>query len=76
VPVLRPENRVVVNTVVLGTSSPTAWLDKDTPLARVNVRLRKTQRISALRFIEALLRSPIGRALKRALREPQHCAVD
>ena len=36
--------------------------------AAVNERLGKTQRLAALRFVEALPRSAIGKVLKRELR--------
>lgn len=46
-----------------------ATLDEDALLAAINARLGKMQRLSALRFIDALPRSPIGKVLKRELRE-------
>ncbi|WP_144157260.1 class I adenylate-forming enzyme family protein [Paraburkholderia sp. BCC1885] len=48
---------------------PQATFDENALLAWVNARLGKIQRLSALRFIEALPRSPIGKVLKRELRE-------
>jgi acyl-CoA synthetase (AMP-forming)/AMP-acid ligase II len=48
---------------------PQATLDENTLLAWINARLGKMQRLSALRFIDALPRSPIGKVLKRELRE-------
>lgn len=48
-----------------------AAIDADTLLAWVNARLGKMQRLSALIFIDVLPRSPIGKVLKRELRE-QH----
>ncbi|MFL9867157.1 class I adenylate-forming enzyme family protein [Paraburkholderia fungorum] len=48
-----------------------APIDADTLLAWVNARLGKMQRLSALIFVDALPRSPIGKVLKRELRE-QH----
>ncbi|AXL49649.1 4-coumarate--CoA ligase [Paraburkholderia caffeinilytica] len=48
---------------------PLASIDTDTLLAWVNARLGKMQRLSALTFIDALPRSPIGKVLKRELRE-------
>jgi long-chain acyl-CoA synthetase len=48
---------------------PDATLSEDALLASVNARLGKMQRLSALRFIESLPRSPIGKVLKRELRE-------
>jgi long-chain acyl-CoA synthetase len=53
--------------------SPEARLDQDGLLACINARLGKTQRLSALRFVDALPRSPIGKVLKRELREQLHC---
>ncbi len=47
-----------------GATTPTAEL-----LAWVNARLGKTQRLSALHFIESLPRSAIGKVLKRELRD-------
>jgi long-chain acyl-CoA synthetase len=44
-------------------------------LAWINVRLGKTQRLSALRFIDELPRSPIGKVLKRELREQLNAAA-
>ncbi|WP_341319305.1 class I adenylate-forming enzyme family protein [Paraburkholderia sp. IMGN_8] len=46
-----------------------ATLDADALLAWVNARLGKMQRLSALTFIDVLPRSPIGKVLKRELRE-------
>jgi len=51
---------------------PQAALDEDALLAWINARLGKMQRLSALRFIDALPRSPIGKVLKRELREQFH----
>jgi long-chain acyl-CoA synthetase len=48
---------------------PAATLSEDALLASINARLGKMQRLSALRFIESLPRSPIGKVLKRELRE-------
>ncbi|MFM0640321.1 class I adenylate-forming enzyme family protein [Paraburkholderia metrosideri] len=48
---------------------PFAQIDADTLLAWVNARLGKMQRLSALTFMDALPRSPIGKVLKRELRE-------
>ena len=53
---------------------PQAALDEDVLLAWINTRLGKMQRLSALRFIDALPRSPIGKVLKRELREQFHAA--
>jgi long-chain acyl-CoA synthetase len=53
---------------------PQATLDEDALLAWINARLGKMQRLSALRFIDALPRSPIGKVLKRELREQFHFA--
>jgi len=41
-------------------------------LTWINARLGKMQRLSALRFVDALPRSPIGKVLKRELREQFH----
>jgi acyl-CoA synthetase (AMP-forming)/AMP-acid ligase II len=38
-------------------------------LAWANSRLGKTQRLTAVRLVDALPRSPIGKILKRELRE-------
>ena len=48
---------------------PQATLDEDVLLAWINARLGKMQRLSALRFIDALPRSPIGKILKRELQQ-------
>jgi acyl-CoA synthetase (AMP-forming)/AMP-acid ligase II len=48
---------------------PEATLDEDALLAAINARLGKMQRLSSLRFVDALPRSPIGKVLKRELRE-------
>ncbi|MFL9986344.1 class I adenylate-forming enzyme family protein [Paraburkholderia sediminicola] len=48
---------------------PAASIDADTLLAWVNARLGKMQRLCALTFVDALPRSPIGKVLKRELRE-------
>jgi len=52
-----------------------APIDADTLLAWVNARLGKMQRLSALTFIETLPRSPIGKVLKRELREQYYPAA-
>jgi len=44
-------------------------VDKETLRAWANERLGKTQRLSALEFVDALPRSPIGKVLKRELRD-------
>jgi acyl-CoA synthetase (AMP-forming)/AMP-acid ligase II len=44
-------------------------VDPDAVLAAANARLGKTQRISALRVVDQLPRSAIGKVLKRELRE-------
>ena len=54
---------------------PHAVLDEDALLGWINARLGKMQRLSALRFIDALPRSPIGKVLKRELREQFHSAA-
>jgi long-chain acyl-CoA synthetase len=54
---------------------PGATLDEDAMLAWINVRLGKTQRLSTLRFIDELPRSPIGKVLKRELREQLNAAA-
>lgn len=48
---------------------PLARIDADTLLAWVNARVGKMQRLSALTFVDSLPRSPIGKVLKRELRE-------
>lgn len=52
--------------VVRRTDAP---IGAETLLAWVNARLGKMQRLSALIFVDALPRSPIGKVLKRELRE-------
>jgi long-chain acyl-CoA synthetase len=52
-----------------------APIDADTLLAWVNARLGKMQRLSALTFIDTLPRSPIGKVLKRELREQYYPAA-
>ena len=54
---------------------PAAPIDADTLLAWVNARLGKMQRLSALTFVDALPRSPIGKVLKRELREQYYPAA-
>jgi long-chain acyl-CoA synthetase len=49
-----------------------ATIDEDALLTWINARLGKMQRLSALRFVDALPRSPIGKVLKRELREQFH----
>ena len=44
--------------------------DVDTILAAVNATLGKSQRLSGIEIVDALPRSPIGKVLKRELREP------
>lgn len=46
-----------------------ASLDPEELRAWVNARVGKTQRLAAVRLVEALPRSPIGKVLKRELRE-------
>jgi acyl-CoA synthetase (AMP-forming)/AMP-acid ligase II len=46
-----------------------AQIDAATLLAWVNGRLGKMQRLSALTFLDSLPRSPIGKVLKRELRD-------
>jgi acyl-CoA synthetase (AMP-forming)/AMP-acid ligase II len=46
-----------------------ASADAEAMRAEVNATLGKTQRLAALRFVEALPRSAIGKVLKRELRE-------
>jgi acyl-CoA synthetase (AMP-forming)/AMP-acid ligase II len=46
-----------------------AQIDAPTLLAWVNARLGKMQRIAALSFLDSLPRSPIGKVLKRELRD-------
>ncbi|MFM0142888.1 class I adenylate-forming enzyme family protein [Paraburkholderia sp. RL18-085-BIA-A] len=48
---------------------PHARIDADTLLAWVNARLGKMQRLSALSFVDGFPRSPIGKVLKRELRD-------
>jgi long-chain acyl-CoA synthetase len=54
---------------------PEARTDADALLAWVNARLGKMQRLSALTFIDTLPRSPIGKVLKRELREQYYPAA-
>jgi acyl-CoA synthetase (AMP-forming)/AMP-acid ligase II len=49
--------------------APHARIDADTLLGWVNARLGKMQRLSALRFVDSLPRSAIGKVLKRELRD-------
>jgi len=49
-----------------------ALLDAEELRAWVNARLGKTQRLSALRLVDALPRNAIGKVLKRELREKVH----
>jgi acyl-CoA synthetase (AMP-forming)/AMP-acid ligase II len=49
--------------------APYARIDADTLLGWVNARLGKMQRLSALRFVDSLPRSAIGKVLKRELRD-------
>ena len=46
-----------------------AQIDEATLLAWVNARVGKMQRLSAITFVDSLPRSPIGKVLKRELRE-------
>ncbi|MBV8473367.1 MAG: 4-coumarate--CoA ligase, partial [Hyphomicrobiales bacterium] len=46
-----------------------AALDAEVLRAWTNARLGKTQRLAAVRFVDALPRSAIGKVLKRELRE-------
>ena len=46
-----------------------AQIDEATLLAWVNARVGKMQRLSALSFLDSLPRSPIGKVLKRELRD-------
>ena len=46
-----------------------ASADAEALRAAVNATLGRTQRLAALRFVEALPRSAIGKVLKRELRE-------
>jgi long-chain acyl-CoA synthetase len=46
-----------------------AQIDEATLLGWVNARVGKTQRLSAITFVDSLPRSPIGKVLKRELRE-------
>jgi acyl-CoA synthetase (AMP-forming)/AMP-acid ligase II len=48
---------------------PRAQIDEATLLAWVNARVGKMQRLSAMTFVDSLPRSPIGKVLKRELRE-------
>ncbi|NYH27655.1 class I adenylate-forming enzyme family protein [Paraburkholderia bryophila] len=77
------EHPDVADVAVIGTQSeqwgetpvafvvrrPLAQIDEDTLLAWVNARVGKMQRLSALTFVDSLPRSPIGKVLKRELRE-------
>ncbi|NKJ47776.1 hypothetical protein CIC12_13700 [Burkholderia sp. SG-MS1] len=46
-----------------------APIDADTLLARVDARLGKMQRLSALNVVDSLPRSALGAVLKRELRD-------
>lgn len=50
-------------------SAPAAALTTDTLLAWTNARLGKTQRLSAIEWLDELPRSAIGKVLKRELRD-------
>jgi long-chain acyl-CoA synthetase len=52
-----------------------AQIDEAALLAWVNGRLGKMQRLSALTFVDSLPRSPIGKVLKRELRDQFYPAV-
>ncbi|WP_259294829.1 class I adenylate-forming enzyme family protein [Paraburkholderia sp. DHOC27] len=56
--------------------NPNATLDENALLTYINTRLGKMQRISALKFIDVLPRSPIGKVLKRELREQWRGAAE
>jgi long-chain acyl-CoA synthetase len=55
--------------VAFVVARPGAALDAQALLAWSNARLGKVQRISAIELIDALPRSPIGKVLKRELRD-------
>jgi acyl-coenzyme A synthetase/AMP-(fatty) acid ligase len=49
-------------------TAPDVAIEAGDLLAWANARVGKTQRLSALRFVDALPRSAIGKVLKRELR--------
>jgi acyl-CoA synthetase (AMP-forming)/AMP-acid ligase II len=55
--------------VAFVTPKPAATVDPEALLAWANARLGKTQRLAALRVIDQLPRSAIGKVLKRELRQ-------
>ncbi len=55
--------------VAFVTLKPGGVIDAEALRAWANARLGKTQRIAALKIVESLPRSPIGKVLKRELRE-------
>jgi acyl-CoA synthetase (AMP-forming)/AMP-acid ligase II len=55
--------------VAFVTAAPGASLDPEAARDWANARLGKTQRLAAVRLIDRLPRSPIGKVLKRDLRE-------
>jgi len=55
--------------VAFVTAAPGVRLDVEAARQWANARLGKTQRLTAVRLIDALPRGPIGKVLKRELRE-------
>jgi acyl-coenzyme A synthetase/AMP-(fatty) acid ligase len=55
--------------VAFVVAKPGAAPDAEALREWVNARVGKTQRLSALRLVESLPRSAIGKVLKRELRE-------
>jgi acyl-CoA synthetase (AMP-forming)/AMP-acid ligase II len=64
-----PSNRWGETPIALVVLKPGAAIEAEALRAWANARLGKTQRLAALAFVPALPRSPIGKVLKRELRD-------